>query len=82
MTGEQFARSFVHPETGKTVSLSAALCYYAWHSRHHTGQITWLREKPVGKKHRNRLVRLLARHALSASPYKSTNAFRAFGSLG
>ncbi len=45
MTGEQFARSFVHPETGKTVSLSAALCYYAWHSRHHTGQITWLREK-------------------------------------
>jgi hypothetical protein len=45
MTDEQFGRSFVHPETGKTVSLSAALCYYAWHARHHTAQIRWLREQ-------------------------------------
>jgi uncharacterized damage-inducible protein DinB len=43
MTEEQFARSFVHPETGKTIGLSDALCYYAWHGRHHTGQILWLR---------------------------------------
>jgi uncharacterized damage-inducible protein DinB len=43
MTDEQFARSFVHPETGKRMSLSAALCYYAWHCKHHTAQITWLR---------------------------------------
>ena len=33
-----------HPETGEAVSLNAALCYYAWHCRHHTAQITWLRE--------------------------------------
>ena len=45
MTDEQFARSFVHPATGQTVSLSAALCYYAWHCRHHTAQITWLRQQ-------------------------------------
>jgi uncharacterized damage-inducible protein DinB len=45
MTGDQFARSFVHPETGKTVNLSEALSYYAWHCRHHTGQIAWLRER-------------------------------------
>jgi hypothetical protein len=45
MSDEQFARSFIHPETGATVSLRAALCYYAWHCRHHTGQITWLREQ-------------------------------------
>jgi hypothetical protein len=45
MTDEQFARSFFHPETGQTVRLSAALCYYAWHCRHHTGQITWLRAR-------------------------------------
>ena len=45
MTDEQFARSFFHPETGQSVSLSAALCYYAWHCRHHTAQITWLRER-------------------------------------
>ena len=43
MSDEQFARAFVHPETGQTVTLSAALPYYAWHGRHHTGQITWLR---------------------------------------
>ena len=45
MTDEQFARSFFHPETGETVTLSAALCYYAWHCRHHTAQINWLGEQ-------------------------------------
>jgi uncharacterized damage-inducible protein DinB len=45
MTEEQFARSFVHPETGQTVTLNAALAYYAWHCRHHTAQIRWLREQ-------------------------------------
>jgi hypothetical protein len=45
MTPEQFGRSFFHPETGGTVSLSAALCSYAWHCRHHTAQITWLRHQ-------------------------------------
>jgi hypothetical protein len=43
MTEEQFAQSFIHPETGQTVSLSRALCYYAWHGRHHSAQIQWLR---------------------------------------
>jgi DinB superfamily len=42
MTGQQFAHSFIHPETGNTMSLNAALCYYAWHSRHHTAQIAWV----------------------------------------
>lgn len=45
MSDEQFARSFVHPETGEEVSLDTALVYYAWHGRHHTGQIEWLRER-------------------------------------
>ena len=45
MSAEQFARSFVHPETGKSILLSEALAYYAWHCRHHTGQITWLRQR-------------------------------------
>jgi uncharacterized damage-inducible protein DinB len=43
MSDEQFARSFFHPESGQTVTLRAALCYYAWHGKHHTAQITWLR---------------------------------------
>jgi uncharacterized damage-inducible protein DinB len=45
MTQKDFDRAFLHPETGQTVSLSAALCYYAWHCRHHTAQIRWLREQ-------------------------------------
>jgi uncharacterized damage-inducible protein DinB len=45
MSEEQFARSFLHPQSGEVVSLNAALGYYAWHCRHHTGQITWLREQ-------------------------------------
>jgi uncharacterized damage-inducible protein DinB len=45
LSDEQLARSFVHPETGETVSLSAALGYYAWHCKHHTGQIAWLRKQ-------------------------------------
>jgi hypothetical protein len=44
MTPEQFSRRFIHPESGQQVSLSAALCYYAWHCRHHIGQIAWLRQ--------------------------------------
>ncbi len=45
MKPDDFARSFVHPESGQVVRLDAALCYYPWHARHHTGQIIWLREQ-------------------------------------
>jgi DinB superfamily len=45
MTEAQFARKFHHPETDQDVSLNAALCSYAWHCRHHTAQITWLRQQ-------------------------------------
>ncbi len=41
----QFARSFHHPETGKKVRLDEALSYYAWHSKHHTAQIEWVRQQ-------------------------------------
>ena len=43
MTAEQFGRTFLHPQTGKSVSLWLALNNYAWHGRHHTAQILWLR---------------------------------------
>jgi hypothetical protein len=45
MTEEQFGRSFVHPESRQTVSPGAALGNYAWHGKHHTAQINWLREQ-------------------------------------
>jgi uncharacterized damage-inducible protein DinB len=45
MSEEQFRRAFNHPETRQQVRLSDALCYYAWHGRHHVGQIVWLGEQ-------------------------------------
>ncbi|MFO0969352.1 MAG: putative metal-dependent hydrolase [Gemmataceae bacterium] len=45
LSEEQFARSFIHPETDAVVSLDAALSYYAWHGRHHMAQVQWLREQ-------------------------------------
>lgn len=45
LTEDQFDRTFQHPQSGDTVSLWSALNYYPWHTRHHTGQILWLREQ-------------------------------------
>jgi hypothetical protein len=44
MTDADFAKKFVHPETGEW-PLDGALALYAWHSRHHTAHITRLRER-------------------------------------
>ena len=43
-TDADFAREFVHPETGNW-PLEKALALYAWHSRHHTAHITSTRER-------------------------------------
>jgi hypothetical protein len=45
LTAEQYTRTYFHPEMGEEVPLFRALSSYAWHSRHHTGQILWLREQ-------------------------------------
>jgi uncharacterized damage-inducible protein DinB len=44
MTDADFARKFIHPETGEW-TLEGVLALYAWHSRHHTAHITALRER-------------------------------------
>ena len=44
MDEAEYAKTFVHPQSGETVDLWTALNYYPWHARHHTGQILWLRE--------------------------------------
>jgi hypothetical protein len=44
MTPEQFARSFEHPENGP-MRLDVSTGLYAWHGRHHVGQILALRER-------------------------------------
>jgi hypothetical protein len=41
----ELARSFVHPEHGRTLTLDWVLAQYAWHGRHHVGHITSLRER-------------------------------------
>lgn len=40
----EFARGFRHPESGFQ-TLTESLAYYAWHSRHHTAQVTELRRR-------------------------------------
>src|SRR5580693_3678188 len=44
LTGEQWKRTFVHPQLGPvTLEKNAAL--YAWHGRHHVAHVTGLRER-------------------------------------
>lgn len=45
MSQEQFARTFLHPQTNRSISLWLALNNYAWHGQHHTSQIFWLRNQ-------------------------------------
>lgn len=47
MSVSDFDRTFVHPQTGETISLWSALNYYPWHAKHHTGQIQWLRDHRI-----------------------------------
>lgn len=39
-----WARTFVHPEAGRT-RLDQLLALYSWHGRHHTAHVTSLRER-------------------------------------
>jgi uncharacterized damage-inducible protein DinB len=42
LNGEQWARTFVHPEHG-AMRLDTVASLYAWHSRHHVAHVTALR---------------------------------------
>lgn len=44
MGDADFARTFHHPETNEDLRLDEVLPLYAWHARHHSGQIAWLRQ--------------------------------------
>ena len=44
MQPPDFARTFVHPERG-AMTLDGLLALYSWHSRHHVGHITALRQR-------------------------------------
>ena len=40
-----FARTVVHPEHGRSMSVDVLVALYGWHSRHHVRHITALRER-------------------------------------
>lgn len=39
-TNEQWDKTFIHPESGATISLKRNLSLYAWHGKHHLAHIT------------------------------------------
>jgi hypothetical protein len=45
MSEDQFTRAFFHPELDETFTLARHAQLYAWHSRHHVGHITSLRQR-------------------------------------
>jgi hypothetical protein len=45
MSDAQFARTFVHPERGSTMTIDFQVHDYSWHSSHHLAHITRLRER-------------------------------------
>jgi hypothetical protein len=45
LTSDDFARTFFHPEMGRTMALDTHLQMYAWHCRHHVAHITSLRTR-------------------------------------
>ncbi len=45
MKPEDFARTVVHPEYGKQMSLDELLQMYAWHGKHHAAHVTTLRQR-------------------------------------
>lgn len=44
LSDADFARTVVHPEQGRQMTLWFLLGLYAWHGKHHTAHITTLRE--------------------------------------
>lgn len=40
LTDEQWDKTFVHPESGATISLKRNLALYSWHGKHHVAHIT------------------------------------------
>lgn len=45
LSAEQFERTFVHPEHGRTMTIGYQAQDYGWHSRHHVAHVTALRQR-------------------------------------
>ena len=44
----QWARTFVHPDHGRAMTIETATAMYAWHSRHHLGHVQAVAERAGG----------------------------------
>lgn len=44
LTKSDFQKSFIHPETGKTITIQELTCIYAWHCRHHLAHVRLITE--------------------------------------
>ncbi len=49
LTDDQFAKCYFHPEPNRPVALNEAVGLYAWHGRHHTAQIQWIRKNRLNE---------------------------------
>jgi hypothetical protein len=45
LRGDDWNRTYVHPEYGKTFTLDHVLALYDWHGRHHVAHVTSLRQQ-------------------------------------
>ncbi len=45
LSGDQWGRTFLHPDGNIVYTLDRALAMYAWHGRHHVAHITGLRRR-------------------------------------
>jgi DinB superfamily len=45
LPNDDFSRTYFHPEWNRTFTLGEALDQYAWHGRHHSAQIQWLKDQ-------------------------------------
>ncbi|MBW8687689.1 YfiT family bacillithiol transferase [Chitinophaga rhizophila] len=45
LTDEQWERTFVHPESKKTISLRTMAATYSWHGKHHLAHVEKLKER-------------------------------------
>ena len=45
LSTEELKKIFIHPESGKSISLNTMVALYAWHSKHHIAHISGLKER-------------------------------------
>ncbi len=45
LADDDFARTVVHPEHGRTMTIDVLVALYSWHGRHHTAHVTGLRAR-------------------------------------